>query len=191
MLFPDCRPKSLVRRFEMDVVANSAGESLVHVVADDMVAGQKHDTVEVFDFTEQHGDLLVVVAVDRRIMAVFRRPGREQGFTFVEQNDRFFFLCPFEEFMNAFGRFADIAADDVVGTDVDQIQAEFMGNRIGSQGFAAAGRSVEQIALKAAFEAANSNSEITQKLLRGLCEFELGNNMVGFKKKTAPIGLGQ
>jgi len=57
--------------------------------------------------------------------------------------------------------------------------------------FEFSGGTIKQIALKAAFEAANSNSEITQELLRELCEFELGNNMVGFKKKTKPIGLGQ
>ena len=51
------------------------------------------------------------------------------------------------------------------------------------------GGAIKQIALKAAFEAAAAQSGITQEMLRRLCEFELGNNMVGFKRKQAAVGF--
>ena len=53
------------------------------------------------------------------------------------------------------------------------------------------GGTIKQIALKAAFEAASGEGIITQKILESLCEFELGNNLVGYKKKTAPMGFGK
>ena len=53
------------------------------------------------------------------------------------------------------------------------------------------GGTIKQIALKAAFEAASGEGIITQKILERLCEFELGNNLVGYKKKTNPMGFGK
>ena len=51
------------------------------------------------------------------------------------------------------------------------------------------GGTIKQIALKAAFRAVKTGGVITEKILRELCEFELGNNMVGFRKKTGQIGF--
>lgn len=53
------------------------------------------------------------------------------------------------------------------------------------------GGTIKQIALKAAFKAAKENSFITEKIIRELCEFECGNNLVGYRKKTAPMGFGK
>lgn len=51
------------------------------------------------------------------------------------------------------------------------------------------GGTIKQIALKAAFRAVRENGVITEAILRELCEFELNNNMVGYRKKTAPVGF--
>ena len=53
------------------------------------------------------------------------------------------------------------------------------------------GGTIKQIALKAAFKAVKENSLIAEEIIRELCEFECGNNLVGFRKKTAPMGLGK
>ena len=50
---------------------------------------------------------------------------------------------------------------------------------------------IKQIALKAAFKALKENSLITEDIIRELCEFECGNNMVGYRKKSAPMGFGK
>ena len=52
------------------------------------------------------------------------------------------------------------------------------------------GGTIKQIALKAAFKAVKENSLITEDIIRELCEFECGNNMVGYRKKSAPMGFG-
>ena len=53
------------------------------------------------------------------------------------------------------------------------------------------GGTIKQIALKAAFRAVKCGGVITEEIIRELCEFELGNNMVGFRKKTAQIGFAK
>ena len=52
------------------------------------------------------------------------------------------------------------------------------------------GGTIKQIALKAAFRAVKEDSLITEDIIRELCEFECGHNMVGYRKKTAPMGFG-
>ena len=52
------------------------------------------------------------------------------------------------------------------------------------------GGTIKQIALKAAFKAVRENSLITVDIIRELCDFECGNNMVGYRKKVTPIGFG-
>ena len=52
------------------------------------------------------------------------------------------------------------------------------------------GGTIKQIALKAAFKALKHNSPITEAIIRELCEFECGNNLVGYRKKTAQVGFG-
>lgn len=49
---------------------------------------------------------------------------------------------------------------------------------------------IKQIALKAAFRAVKEHGIITEKIIRELCEFECGNNMVGYRKKVLPMGFG-
>lgn len=49
---------------------------------------------------------------------------------------------------------------------------------------------IKQIALKSAFRAVKENSVITESIIRELCEFECGNNLVGYRKKTAQVGFG-
>jgi SpoVK/Ycf46/Vps4 family AAA+-type ATPase len=53
------------------------------------------------------------------------------------------------------------------------------------------GGAIKQIALKAAFEAASSTGVITQQMLLDLCEFEVTNNKVGYRKIAAPVGFGR
>ena len=53
------------------------------------------------------------------------------------------------------------------------------------------GGTIKQIALKAAFKAVKENSLITEEIIRELCEFECGNNLVGYCKKVAPVGFGK
>ena len=53
------------------------------------------------------------------------------------------------------------------------------------------GGTIKQIALKAAFKAVREESLITEEIIRELCEFECGNNLVGYRKKTAPMGFGK
>ena len=48
---------------------------------------------------------------------------------------------------------------------------------------------IKQIALKAAFRAVKERSNITEKIIRELCEYECGNNLVGYRKKAAPMGF--
>ena len=50
---------------------------------------------------------------------------------------------------------------------------------------------IKQIALKAAFKAVKESSLITEEIIRELCEFECGNNLVGYRKKTGPMGFGK
>ena len=59
-----------------------------------------------------------------------------------------------------------------------------------SEDYEFSGGVIKQIALKAAFRAVKENSTITEKIIRELCEFECGNNLVGYRKKTAPMGFG-
>ena len=56
--------------------------------------------------------------------------------------------------------------------------------------FEFSGGTIKQIALKAAFRAVKEQSLITQEIIRSLCEFECENNMVGYRRKTAPMGFG-
>lgn len=53
------------------------------------------------------------------------------------------------------------------------------------------GGTIKQIALKAAFKAVREGSLITEDIIRELCEFECGNNLVGYCKKVAPMGFGK
>ena len=50
---------------------------------------------------------------------------------------------------------------------------------------------IKQIALKAAFKAVREGSLITEDIIRELCKFECGNNLVGYRKKTATMGFGK
>ena len=60
-----------------------------------------------------------------------------------------------------------------------------------SRDYEFSGGTIKQIALKAAFRAVRSGGVITEAIIRELCEFELGNNMVGFRRKTAQIGFAK
>ena len=53
------------------------------------------------------------------------------------------------------------------------------------------GGTIKQIALKAAFRALKGGGIITEAIIRELCDFELDNNMVGFRKKTGQIGFAK
>ena len=143
MLAPDLGAELVVRRGERHMVTDASCERTVHVVADHVVAGHDDEAVEAFDGAEERGGLLIVVAFNARIDISFAAAG-EEAFAFIEHDGGFFGLRFFEQLCNVPGAFSDELADEVVRTDVQQIQTEFMADRLRGHGLAGAARSVEQ-----------------------------------------------